>query len=319
VRSGRGLAGAAVLGCAVAFAGCGFGPGESSGGEATLTVTRDYGSRTLVEAADDDPPESETVIRLLDRDAELTTRYGGGFVQSIDGIAGAERGGRRLDWFFYVNGIESPVGAADVRVRGGDRIWWDYRDWTDAMRVPAVVGSWPEPFARASAATDRAPVLVECLDRGGACATVTARLDDAGVDARIDRKGRAPTGAQEAPRILVGPWSEVRDDRVVDGLRGGPAANGVFAAFERPIGAPYTLTALDPTAAPARDLGRAGLVAALKPGDQPPTWIVTGSGPPAVRRAANLLDRRDLGDRYAVAAPPGGRSVALPVHSRAAR
>ncbi len=314
MRSGRGLAGAAALGCAVALAGCGFGPGESSEGAATLTVTRDYGSRTLVEAADDDPPESETVIRLLDRDAELTTRYGGGFVQSIDGVAGAERGGRRFDWFFYVNGVESPVGAADVRVRGGDRIWWDYRDWTDAMRVPAVVGSWPEPFAQASASVDRAPVLVECLDGGGACATVAARLDEAGVEARIDRRGRAPTGGQEGPRILVGPWNEVRDDRAVDGLRGGPAANGVFAAFERPIGASYALTALDPTAAPAGDLGsRAGLVAALKPGDAPPTWIVTGSGAPAVRRAANLLDRRDLRDRYAVAAPGNGRSVALPL------
>ena len=121
-------------------------------------MTRDYGAETLVdEATDDDPPESETVIRLLDREADITTRYGGGFVQSIDGLAGAERGGRRYDWFFYVNGIESPVGAADVHVHGGDRIWWDYRDWTDAMRVPAVVGSWPEPFAQASAEGDRQP------------------------------------------------------------------------------------------------------------------------------------------------------------------
>ena len=55
------------------------------------------------------------------------------------------------DWFFYVNGVESPVGSADVQVKGGDRIWWDYRNWTAAMSVPEVVGSWPEPFAQASA------------------------------------------------------------------------------------------------------------------------------------------------------------------------
>ena len=147
-----GLATAAALACAAAVAGCGFGPGPSSEGTATLTVTRDYGSKTLVDATDDGPAlESETVIRFLDREADITTRYGGGFVQSIDGLAGAERGGRRYDWFFYVNGIESPVGAAEVHVHGGDRIWWDYRDWTGAMRVPAVVGSWPEPFAQAAA------------------------------------------------------------------------------------------------------------------------------------------------------------------------
>ena len=54
------------------------------------------------------------MIRFLDREADITTRYGGGFVQSIDGLAGAGAGGRRYDWFFYVNGIESPVGAAEV-------------------------------------------------------------------------------------------------------------------------------------------------------------------------------------------------------------
>ena len=133
----------AALLCSAAVAGCGLGPGTSSRGTATLTVTRDYGTKTVVEASDRDPPESETVIRLLDREAEITTRYGGGFVQSIDGVSGTESQGRRNDWFFYVNGIESPVGAAQYDLSGGDRIWWDYRDWTSAMRVPAVVGSWP--------------------------------------------------------------------------------------------------------------------------------------------------------------------------------
>ena len=61
-----------------------------------------------------------------------------------------------------MNGIESPVGSAERPVAGGDRIWWDHRDWTDAMRVPAVVGSWPEPFLQASAGEERLPVRVEC-------------------------------------------------------------------------------------------------------------------------------------------------------------
>ena len=86
------------------------------------------------------------MIRFLDREAEITTRYGGGFVQSIEGLGGTVTAGRSFDWFFFVDGIESSVGSAEREVRGGHRIWWDYRDWTDAMRVPAVVGSWPEPF-----------------------------------------------------------------------------------------------------------------------------------------------------------------------------
>lgn len=308
---GRGVAAAVAFGCAAAVAGCGFGPGESSQGTATLTVTRDYGSRALVEAVDPDPPESETVVRLLDREAEITTRYGGGFVQSIDGLAGGEADGRRSDWFFYVNGVESERGAAEVTVQGGDRIWWDYRDWTDAMSVGAVVGSWPEPFAQASAPGDREPVRVDCLAGGDACGVAASRLREAGVSTRVDHGSEARA---EALRVVVGPWREVREDRAVDGLRRAPATNGVFATFKGTDRTAYRLIALDVTGTPVRDLGsRAGLVAALRPGGDAPTWIVTGSGAPAVRRAVSLLDSRDLRDRYAVAARVGGPPVALPV------
>ena len=75
-----------------------------------------------------------------------------------------------------MNGIESPVGSADRAVAGGDRIWWDHRDWTDAMRVPAVVGSWPEPFLQHSADEDRLPVRVECAGAPAPCTTAAERL-----------------------------------------------------------------------------------------------------------------------------------------------
>jgi hypothetical protein len=314
VTTSPGAAAAGALVCALAAVGCGLGPGPSSEGMATLTVTRDYGSRALVEAAENDPPSSETVIRFLDREAEITTRYGGGFVQSIDGLAGTESGGRRYDWFFYVNGIESAVGSAEVHVHGGDRIWWDYRDWTDAMRVPAVVGSWPEPFAQASAEGDHRPVRVECLAGGSACETAANRLADAGVEASVERgEGDGPRSTA-ALRLLVGRWSDVRDDREVDELRGGPATTGVFATFKGPTDGAYHLIALDPTATPVRDLGPdAGLVAALQSGEEVPTWIVTGSGRSAVRRAASSLDAVALRDRYAVAAPVRAPPVALPL------
>jgi hypothetical protein len=181
------------------------------------------------------------------------------------------------------------------------------------MRVPAVVGSWPEPFAQASAGSDHEPVHVVCLHGGGACDSAAAALDDAGVRAvELDRS--APATDPVALRLLVGPWAEVRDDVVVDQLRGGPSANGVFAAFKGAAGGGYRLIGLDATGSPARDLGpEAGLVAALRHGDDAPTWIVTGSNETAVRRAAGLLDDGALRDRYAVAEPPAGGPVALPL------
>jgi hypothetical protein len=301
-----GVATAAALTCAVAVAACGFGAGPASSGTATLTVTRDYGSQVLGQASVDDPSASETVIRLLDSHADITTRYGGGFVQSIDGLPGTGDS----DWFFYVNGIESPVGSADVQVKGGDVIWWDYRNWSAAMSVPAVVGSWPEPFAQSASSNPR-PVRVVCLGVKPACRTTSDRLAAAGVNAPISSDTQG--GQAGAMRLLVGPWSAVRNDPAVRELRGSPASTGVFATFKGPIGGGWHLIGVDSNGDPARDLGSSsGLVAALRQGDDQPTWIVTGSGSSAVRRAANAIDVGVLRNRYAIAATGHG-TVPLPI------
>ncbi len=285
------LAAIAVAGFA---AGCGLGPGESSEGEATLTVTRSYGAETLLEASATDPAESETVIRFLDREAEITTRYGGGFVQSIDGIEGDVAAGRSHDWFFFVNGIEADRGSAEVAVRGGDRIWWDYRDWTDALRTPAVIGSWPEPFAQAGVPDDdREPVALECLGGGEACERVGEALDSAGAEL-------AEAGGDGGPRVLVGPWRRLRLDPDAAQIERGPATSGVFARFER-FRSGFRLLALDPAAERVReDDSGAGLLAAVRRGDRPPTWVVTGVDAAGVEQAAAALGGGDLAQRYAL-------------------
>jgi Domain of unknown function (DUF4430) len=287
---------AAVAALAVAAAGCGVGPGESSEGEATLTVTRDYGEMAMREATVADPSASETVILFLDREAEITTRFGGAFVHSIDGVEGGVSGGRSSDWFFFVNGIESSTGAAEVVVRGGDRIWWDYRDWTDALRTPAVVGSWPEPFAQASTPDDeREDVIVECLGATPPCDAVSEALETEGVQP-IER------ASADAPRVLVGPWERVRTDPAAAQIEAGPATSGVFARFER-SGDGYRLIGLDRHAEPASEADSgAGLVAAVRHRDEPPTWVVTGVDAQGAERAAELFGSDELDDRYAVAA-----------------
>jgi hypothetical protein len=119
----------ALLFAALAAAGCGLGPG-SGVEDAELTVTRDYGTVPVLQRRLGDLTESDTVMRALEGSAEITTRYGGGFVQSIEGLEAGRSGDSSLDWFFYVNGVESTIGAADFALHGGESIWWDYRDWS---------------------------------------------------------------------------------------------------------------------------------------------------------------------------------------------
>ena len=119
--------------------GCGHEPGGS--GTASLWITRDRGSTVVLVRS---VPAGLTAMQALDREADIHTRYGGRFVQSIGGVEGNVS--KREDWFWFLNGIEADRSAADYRLRAGDVEWWDYRSWTGEMREPVVVGAFPEPF-----------------------------------------------------------------------------------------------------------------------------------------------------------------------------
>jgi hypothetical protein len=295
------LAAALALG-AVAVAGCGLGPGKSTG-DVDLTVSRDYGTEILLHKQDS-IHESDTVVRVLDRNADVSTRYGGGFVQSIDGLAGAQSGGRSSDWFFYVNGIESPIGSAQYDLSGGDRIWWDYRDWTAAMRVPAVVGSWPEPFVHGFEGKRWTPAI-SCEGGMAPCSRVEAALKAAGV--------RAPDPGEShgTANIVVGPWNRIRRDHVPPLLAEGPEQSGVFARFvgtKKPL-----LELLNQHGQPAGSIGKGGgLIAALRQGDGPPVWVVTGTDSKGVIAAADLVGPA-LRNHYALATQPGAGPIGVPV------
>jgi hypothetical protein len=120
-------------------AGCGG--ADADGGRATLWVTRDRGAHVLLVRT---VPAGLTAMQALAREAKVETRYGGRYVQSIDGIAGSA--GAQRDWFYFVNGIESDRGAAEYRLRAGDVEWWDFRSWRGRMEQPVVVGAFPEPL-----------------------------------------------------------------------------------------------------------------------------------------------------------------------------
>src|SRR6266550_784719 len=191
----------------MAVAGCGVGAGRAPSG-VQLTITRDFGAVALGARSAPRARGEETVMSLLLRNARVTTRYGGGFVQSIDGAAGGSAAGRPIDWFYYVNGIEAPQGAASTRVRGGDRVWWDRHDWSQTDHIPAVVGSFPEPFLNGLDGK-RLPVRVECAEVAGrACKTVRARLRAAGVTAGVAAIGSGVTASQTV-RVAVGPWRDL--------------------------------------------------------------------------------------------------------------
>jgi Domain of unknown function (DUF4430) len=289
---------AVLVAAPTAAAGCGFGAGASTG-DVTLTVTRDFGNTPLHQGVDEEKAsEGDTVMRLLQREYDVRTRFGGGFVQEIDGVAGGHRDGRPVDWFIYVNGIQTDKGATGIDVHPGDRMWWDHHDWSVTPDIPAVVGSFPEPFLHGSGGR-RLPVRVECsAPQSPSCDTVADKLTKLGIVAGRSNLSRTP--ANETLRVLVGPWKRLRGrDVESDSIDAGPRASGVFARFE---GSGDRLVVLDERGRPARTLGTGtGLVAATKAEDRAPVWFVTGTDDAGVMSAARAFDESALSDRFALA------------------
>ena len=77
-----------LLALVVALAGCGFGAGKKSGGSVSVTVSTNFGHAQLAPTSRQTAHEGETVMRLLQRSFDVTTRFGGNFVQEIDGVSG---------------------------------------------------------------------------------------------------------------------------------------------------------------------------------------------------------------------------------------
>lgn len=297
---------AAIVACALAAGGCGLGPGEKPA-DTRLTVTENFGARSRTQLEMPVTGAGDTVMRMLQRNAKVTTRFGGGFVQSIDGVAGGRRAGRPYDWFFYVNGVESEKGAASVEVREGDRVWWDRHDWGLTMRIPAVVGSFPEPFRRGRDGR-RLPVRVECTEpESEACQTARDRLTDVGVLAA--RGGLQTSQTKKTLRVLVGPYAALRNDDSAGRLERGPRSSGVYARAARDG---RSVAVLDPTGRVTRTLGAGtGLIGATRVRDGQPVWLVTGTDDRGVLDAARALEEGVLSDKFALAIT-GGRAVALP-------
>jgi hypothetical protein len=301
---------AAVIACCTALlgGGCGFGAGEETGGNVSVTVSQDFGEERLAPTREQNVRAGETVMRLLQRSFEVRTRFGGNFVQEIDGVSGGRENGRRVDWFYYVNGMEASEGAGERRLYPGDRVWWDHHDWEQAMRVPAVVGAFPEPF-KSGRFGKKLPIRLVCFgEEGRSCDEVETRLRDAGI--RNVARSNLESSPGEVLRILVGRWRDVRQDIAARQLEEGPAASGVFARPE-PSGSRIAL--LDADGGSERTLGpSSGLVATTSLEEQPPTWLVTGTDDVGVAAAAAALTEDQLRFRFALAIE-AGQGVPLPL------
>jgi hypothetical protein len=276
--------------CAVFGAGCGSSTPSAQGPKTTLTITENFGATQLFVPEGVPATSGLTALRQLESAHDVTTAYGGRYVKTISGVA--EDSDR--SWLFFVDGIESKVGATSVRLKPGQAVQWDIHAWQTVRTGGAIVGAYPRPLKQHGVRVICAP------QKSPGCKAAKLGLHNSGIAV----SKRSPT------KLIVGTWNNIEGFDGVPNLTAPGDQNGAFAQFSK---GGETLTPSNADGSDAHPLtDQAGLLAAFSTGPDV-VWIVSGTDEEGVKKAADLLDEGgpELKNRFAFAVGEPGL-LALP-------
>ena len=247
-------------------------------------MTRDFGHERLGTARLDKIGEADTVMRLLRRNFDVRTRYGGRFVQAIEGAVGKGAAGRGL--VLLRERLRGERGSRRVRALAGRRraLGLPQLEGRDAGaghrgRVPRAV----PPRAGGQALPGAGGVSDES---SRACTTVKDRLGQRRACPLPARRWARPVPAGCCEWWW--PWEQAKIVTTVAELEKGLEESGVFARID---GGQLELLGSDGEVERRAPAGT-GLVAAFAPSEEDTVWAVTGLDERGVEAAARALDRR---------------------------
>lgn len=261
----------------------------SPASEVSLWVTRDYAKSPLYNDKVALKP-GDSVMDILKKNLDVNTQYGGGFVESINGLRSGYTGSdkKTRDWFYYANGIITSTGALDYKPAPGDVIWWDYHDWGGAVFTPALIGAFPEPFISGYRGQNPGTVVLTapgCERQGHQLAEHLRNLGAKNVT--VQPYNEKTVTKSEKITLVIGLWKSFAGEQFWQGVQKQRKKTGLFIEL-----APDYFATLDMK---GEIVGRyhqnVGAITATGSGmgDPTPVWLVTGLDQPGLDRAVNLL------------------------------
>jgi len=276
--------------------------GEAAAIEVSLVVTRDFGKEVLLEKAVEVAPAT-SAMAALQKVASVETKYGDGFVSTINGIGSKYEGGsgNKMDWFFYINGIQSGVGARDYLLQDGDIEHWDFRDWSYQMFAPAIIGDFPQPFRSGYKGKNKPTVIAYDKQFEEDAQLLVHRLRELGVERvsalRCSELTQVARG--ESHLILLGD----ANNELIAELNNTHQKLGFYAYFRQ-----GKLVVLNDKGNPAQEYGAGtGLIQATQnPWSQggvgsgeSAVWMVSGTDEDGVKSAVEILAKYPERLKYA--------------------
>ena len=197
----------AFLLAVAALCACSAPSSEKEAGVITVRVvtTQNFGQELMFDETLEVLPGTSAMAALI-KVAEVETAYGGGFVNAINGVRSGSTGSQsmKMDWFFYVNGIQASIGALDYELYDGDIQHWDFRDWSFHHFIPAIVGDFPEPFRHGYGGKTSPTIIVYANGLRGDAEDLENRLAQLSIgDVSIKRVSELSENEKESCNLLL--------------------------------------------------------------------------------------------------------------------
>ncbi|WP_432663280.1 DUF4430 domain-containing protein [Wukongibacter baidiensis] len=233
--------------------------------------------------------EESSVMEVMEGNFDIETAYGGGFINGIDGLKSGFTGvkdKKKVDWFYYVNGIVAEVGANEYYLGPNDLVIWDYHDWSKSIYLSSIIGAYPLNFINGHGEGNLKTEILISQDYEKEGNGLFEFLKAEGLES-IETKGLKEEELEngEINSIVIGTWNEISQfDYIKDVYENGKKAGLFFKLGEN-------ITALDAKGEISNVYEKGAVITSITKeyGLNGTLWLITGNDEASIKRATRLL------------------------------
>ncbi len=160
---------------------------EFNPGKTTIVIGQNFGEIITFEK-ELELNEKLTAMDILNKVTNVKTTYGNAYVNSINEIESEYiELNEQKDWFYFINGILSNVGANQYHISCGDVQRWDFHQWNFERMTSAIVCDFPEPFVHGFGGKTANTIIAYNNNFYNQAIMIQSSLEEYGLDVEIEK------------------------------------------------------------------------------------------------------------------------------------
>lgn len=253
-----------------------------------IIISKDFGSEEL-DNKTIRISEGSSVMEVMEKNFDIETAYGGGFINAINGFRSGFTGAKdrkKVDWFYYVNGVLAEVGASEYYLKSDDVIIWDYHDWSNSIYLSSVIGAYPRNFTNGHEGNSMKTEILHGKDYDGEGKQLEKFLKENGLEnIELESLNGEELEKGEINSIVIGPWDEISKLSYIKDVYENGKKAGLFFKLDQRV------KALNYKGEVSREYEKAAIITSIAKeyGLWGRMWLVTGNDKTSIKKALKLL------------------------------